>query len=244
MRKNKFNKELRDKLWKRGISVPGDELIKKDAYGNILHYHDYGNKDSLYGWVVDHIIPYSFLKKNSIPDNNIGNYQIIKMSTNLNESNNMLYKQFIYTNDFINYSKHIFNININNGIGTFIPSFSQFVDSKNIDIDNTKLMKYEKKINGFNIIGKYKYIGDTDFKSDELLIFLNEVLGTNSFKYIEKDYWLTSTNILFKLIYDKYDIEDIKTHFIKYSKINHNIREFIIYDIKNKKMMKHIIYDY
>ena len=243
-----FNKEIRDQVWKRAISIPGStELIKQDAYGNIMHYEDYGKLESLYSWEIDHIVPFAFLKANGVLDNNIGNYQAIKKSTNNISSDNMLYKKFIYTQEFINYQKHIYNIQLVGQIGTFVPSFTQLVNVSNFEFDNRSLMEYEKKLNGGLLkFGSKKYFGDNiamdaiDTNND-LKSFLLKMLG-ETYEYIEKNYWITtSKQILFKIVVDKYKIEDIKHDFIIFSKMMQNAKEFIIYDMKKKQVMKHVL---
>jgi hypothetical protein len=47
-------------VWEKGSSVPGldPSLWRRDDYGELIYRYDFGNRDSLYGWEVDHIDPW------------------------------------------------------------------------------------------------------------------------------------------------------------------------------------------
>jgi hypothetical protein len=159
----------------------------------------------------------------------------------------MLYKKFIYTREFINYPKYIYNIQLTGQIGMFVPSFTQLLNVSNFEFDNRSLMDYEKKLNGGLLkFGSKKYFGNnittqaTDANND-LKSFLLKSLG-GTYEYIERNYWVTTDKqILFKIVVSKYNIEDIKHDFIIFSKMMQNVKEFIIYDMKKKQMMKHVL---
>jgi len=50
--------DIKDKLWKKAIEIKDKDpkLIKKDLYGNEIHYNDFGKKTK-YGWKIDRITP-------------------------------------------------------------------------------------------------------------------------------------------------------------------------------------------
>lgn len=54
-----FSDEDLKKIWARGKSVEGFNSLKyrQDACGAWMEYSKYGDRDSTYGWEVDHIDP-------------------------------------------------------------------------------------------------------------------------------------------------------------------------------------------
>lgn len=58
-----FKEEQIQAVWNRATSVDGydDSRFRKDACGAWIIRNKYGDTDSLYGWVVDHIVPQSLL---------------------------------------------------------------------------------------------------------------------------------------------------------------------------------------
>ncbi len=46
-------------VWNKGLiksGYPPDEW-RFDAYSCLMKYSDYGDRDSIYGWEIDHIVP-------------------------------------------------------------------------------------------------------------------------------------------------------------------------------------------
>lgn len=56
---NKFKKNKIQKVWEKGDSIPGykPSRVRKDQCGARIERHEYGNRDSKYGWEIDHINP-------------------------------------------------------------------------------------------------------------------------------------------------------------------------------------------
>lgn len=46
-------------VWNKGKAIPGyaPNLWRHDVYGKVMKFSDYGNRDSQYGWEIDHIVP-------------------------------------------------------------------------------------------------------------------------------------------------------------------------------------------
>ena len=66
-----LTEELKRAIWEKGIEdekYPSDK-IRKDACGAFIRYADYGNRDSIFGWEIDHIYPASKLKTSDDVDN-------------------------------------------------------------------------------------------------------------------------------------------------------------------------------
>ena len=47
-----------DAVWQKGQIRPGQDpdIIRVDDYGNAILRHQYGNRNSAYGWEIDHIL--------------------------------------------------------------------------------------------------------------------------------------------------------------------------------------------
>jgi 5-methylcytosine-specific restriction endonuclease McrA len=56
-----FSQKMIDDVWRKGnIPIPGKEgEWRKDQCGAWIRYKDYGDRDSDYGWEIDHITPES-----------------------------------------------------------------------------------------------------------------------------------------------------------------------------------------
>lgn len=46
-------------VWKRAITIPKfpPHLWRRDICGFAIRYADFGDRDSMYGWEIDHILP-------------------------------------------------------------------------------------------------------------------------------------------------------------------------------------------
>ena len=56
-----FTKEDILGVWQMAYTIPGYDpnQIRQDQCGAIILYSQYGNRDSQYGWEIDHIVPLS-----------------------------------------------------------------------------------------------------------------------------------------------------------------------------------------
>ena len=46
-------------VWNKGTTIPNYDAVKwrKDSDGNVISFTEHGNRDSNYGWEIDHIVP-------------------------------------------------------------------------------------------------------------------------------------------------------------------------------------------
>ena len=56
-----FTEETIQKVWEKGKEIPGTDpnIWRKDECGATIKRTEYGNRNSQYGWEVDHIVPES-----------------------------------------------------------------------------------------------------------------------------------------------------------------------------------------
>ena len=75
-----FNKEQIQKVWEKAKIVEGyDETrYRKDACGAWIIRNRYGDTDSLYGWVIDHVVPQSLLIEKGFSQAMIDNLQNLR----------------------------------------------------------------------------------------------------------------------------------------------------------------------
>lgn len=56
-----YSDSIKKQVWDKGIVVEGydKDLYRKDASGAWIAYNSYGNRDSIFGWEIDHVYPQS-----------------------------------------------------------------------------------------------------------------------------------------------------------------------------------------
>lgn len=49
------------RIWLQGQPIPGLDpmMFRRDPYGRVMNRYQYGNRQSAYGWEIDHIRPVS-----------------------------------------------------------------------------------------------------------------------------------------------------------------------------------------
>lgn len=88
-----ISEELKRRVWSKGIideRYPSDE-VRKDACGAFILYEKFGDRNSIFGWEIDHIYPASELQgKEGITEDlidNIINLRPLNWRNNASKSN-------------------------------------------------------------------------------------------------------------------------------------------------------------
>lgn len=70
-----YTEEQKKYYWEKNNIVEGEDEqeVRRDASGAIIHFSDYKNRNSDYGWEIDHIYPKSRLEEAGAPENMINN---------------------------------------------------------------------------------------------------------------------------------------------------------------------------
>lgn len=65
-----WTEEEKRKIWNTAKIIPErkKDRIRKDACGAIIKWNQYGNRDSPYGWEIDHILPKANMEELGIPE--------------------------------------------------------------------------------------------------------------------------------------------------------------------------------
>lgn len=52
---------LAETVWQKGHFATGFDpsQFRRDDFQNLIHHDEYGNRNSRYGWEIDHVIPLS-----------------------------------------------------------------------------------------------------------------------------------------------------------------------------------------
>lgn len=58
---NSWSEETKKKVWAKGNIIPNysPEVWRRDKCGKAMKYSDHGDRNSIYGWEIDHIYPVS-----------------------------------------------------------------------------------------------------------------------------------------------------------------------------------------
>lgn len=65
--------DLKRSVWRKGREVEGynSDFIRKDACGAWIKYDDFRNRESIYGWEIDHVFPEAVLKEKRVSQEEI-----------------------------------------------------------------------------------------------------------------------------------------------------------------------------
>ncbi|WP_321480353.1 hypothetical protein [uncultured Bacteroides sp.] len=66
---NNVKNDLKNIAWEFAQIIPeyNGDRVRKDACGAWIVYDDFNNKDSIFGWEIDHIYPISRLQQLNVP---------------------------------------------------------------------------------------------------------------------------------------------------------------------------------
>lgn len=58
---SQFSEDMIKAVWNKGIIVQGfnPDVYRMDIYRGWMQFSQYGNRNHIYGWEIDHIIPVS-----------------------------------------------------------------------------------------------------------------------------------------------------------------------------------------
>lgn len=58
---NRYDHAKLSAVWNKGTIIPGSDpnVVRKDACGATIYWREHGNRNSRFGWEVDHIKPES-----------------------------------------------------------------------------------------------------------------------------------------------------------------------------------------
>ena len=96
--------ELKLAVWNKAKTEEGynPDLFRKDACGAWISWNQYGVKDNLYGWEIDHICPRDLLEELGYSEEeiwNINNLRAIQCMNNISKSNDYPSYTAVVTSD-------------------------------------------------------------------------------------------------------------------------------------------------
>ncbi|MGM9774610.1 MAG: hypothetical protein ACI3Y2_05350 [Candidatus Egerieousia sp.] len=85
-----FSEQQKRAVWNRATTVDGfdSRTYRKDACGAWIIWDKYGDRDNLYGWEIDHIVPRSLLEKNGFDElmiNDNDNLRVLQCKNNISK---------------------------------------------------------------------------------------------------------------------------------------------------------------
>lgn len=92
-----FTEDQKKAVWCKGRIVEGfqEEHVRKDACGALMLYEKYGNRNSSFGWEIDHVYPKSKLEQLGVPADLINHIDNLRpMNWRNNESKDADYPSY------------------------------------------------------------------------------------------------------------------------------------------------------
>lgn len=86
-----WTEEAKLAVWNKApiSGIHNSREIRFDPCKALMHWSEYGNRESDYGWEIDHVVPEQFLHDNGVPEDlidNIDNLRPMHWSNNLKKS--------------------------------------------------------------------------------------------------------------------------------------------------------------
>lgn len=86
-----WSEEIKEKLWQKAKEIPHFEpaLWRRDICGFAIRYTDFGDRDSMYGWEIDHIYPVAMGG-----NDDLNNLQILNWKNNADKADSLVWTCF------------------------------------------------------------------------------------------------------------------------------------------------------
>ncbi len=87
-----FSEQQKREVWNRALTVDGfdSRTYRKDACGAWIVWDKYGDRDNMYGWEIDHVVPRSLLEQKGFDEeaiNNSINLRALQCKNNISKDN-------------------------------------------------------------------------------------------------------------------------------------------------------------
>lgn len=87
-----FSEKQKKEVWEKAKKVEGYDpaTFRKDACGAWMVWDRYGDRDNLYGWEIDHVVPRILLKEKGIDDvrtDDLLNLRALQCRNNIGKGN-------------------------------------------------------------------------------------------------------------------------------------------------------------
>lgn len=99
-----FSEELKEAVFEKCRIIEGMDakMWRLDSSGAIIKKTSYGRDDELYGWEIDHVIPYSILEKYNVPEelrNDIANLRAMNWNNNVSKGDSYPKYKIVVTSE-------------------------------------------------------------------------------------------------------------------------------------------------
>lgn len=83
-----WSEEIKQLVWSKATTIPNypSELWRRDLCGFAIRYTDHGNRDSMYGWEIDHIFPVAMGG-----NDDVNNLQVLNWKNNADKGDSLIW---------------------------------------------------------------------------------------------------------------------------------------------------------